>query len=226
MTTTDGELAPAASASTAPDAEYPGTPEGLVAAFERRRARRPASDGFLDMIEALRRLQDDVTAAAPPAELVAEITHTLTTLSERLRPHAVPERDQVSGHQTDVPGRGQAMSPVITIDEADELTARGRVTFGRFYLGGNGAVHGGAIPLMFDELLGRLANSGGRVPSRTAYLHVNFRNITPVGRELRLEGRFESEEGRKRFLAGELYDGDTLCADAEGLFVQLRPGQP
>jgi acyl-coenzyme A thioesterase PaaI-like protein len=226
MTTTDGELAPADAASTAPGAQYPGTPEGLVAAFDRRGAHRPAPDGFLDMIEALRRLQDDVTAAAPPPELIDGITHALTTLSEQLRPHAVPERDQLTGRQTDVPGRGQAMSPVITIDEADERTARGRVTFGRFYLGGNGAVHGGAIPLMFDELLGRLANGGGRVPSRTAYLHVNFRSITPVGRELRLVGRFDREEGRKRFLVGELYDGDTLCADAEGLFVQLRPGQP
>ena len=226
MTTTDGELAPADGAPPAADTGYRGTPQGLVAAFAERRAVRRAPDGFLDMIEALRRLQDDVTAAAPPADLVDEVTRTLSSLSERLRPHAVPERDQFTGHQSDVPGRGQTLSPVITIEEADEHHARGRVTFGRFYLGGNGAVHGGAIPLMFDELLGRLANSGGRVPSRTAYLHVNFRSITPVGKELRLEGRFDREEGRKRFLAGELYDGDTLCADAEGLFVQLRPGQP
>ena len=226
MTTTDGELAPADGAPVTADSEYIGTPEGLVAAFERRRGRRPAPEGFLDMIEALRRFQDDVTAAAPPAELIEEVTRSLTGLSEQLRPHAVAERDQLTGHQTDVPGRGQAMSPMITIEEADEQHARGHVTFGRFYLGGNGAVHGGAIPLMFDELLGRLANSGGRVPSRTAYLHVNFRSITPVGRELRLEGRFDREDGRKRFLVGELYDGDTLCADADGLFVQLRPGQP
>jgi len=226
MTTADGELAPADEAPAASEAEYLGTPEGLAAAFERRRGRPPAPDGFLDMIESLRRFQDDVTAGAPPADLIDEVTRTLTILSERLRPHSVPEREQLTGQQTDVPGRGQAMSPVIIIDEADERTARGRVTFGRFYLGGNGAVHGGAVPLMFDELLGRLANSGGRVPSRTAYLHVNFRSITPVGRELRLEGRFDREEGRKRFLLGELYDGDTLCADAEGLFVQLRPGQP
>ena len=210
---------------TTGDTGYRGAPEGLIGAFKTR-APRAAPEGFLDMIEALRRLQDDVTAAAPPAELIAEATHAFTALSEKLHAYAVPEREQLTGHQTDVPGRGQVMSPKITVDETDELHAFGRVTFGRFYLGGNGAVHGGAIPLVFDELLGRLANSGGRVPSRTAYLHVDFRSITPVGKELRLEGRFDREEDRKRYLVGRLYDGDTLCAEADGLFVQLRPGQP
>ena len=67
---------------------------------------------------------------------------------------------------------------------------------------------------------------GSRPPARTAYLHVNYRNITPIERELQLTARFDREEGRKRFLSGELRDGDTLCADVEGLFVALRPGQP
>jgi acyl-coenzyme A thioesterase PaaI-like protein len=102
----------------------------------------------------------------------------------------------------------------------------GRVAFGRFYLGGNGAAHGGAIPLVFDEVMGRLANTGGRPPSRTASLHVNYRSITPIERELQLTARFDREEGRKRFLSGELRDGGTLCADVAGIFVALRPGQP
>ncbi|MCU1688189.1 MAG: thioesterase superfamily protein, partial [Jatrophihabitantaceae bacterium] len=33
-------------------------------------------------------------------------------------------------------------------------------------------------------------------------------------------------EGRKKFSSGRLYDGDTLVADAEALFVILKPGQP
>jgi acyl-coenzyme A thioesterase PaaI-like protein len=118
------------------------------------------------------------------------------------------------------------MAPVVEITEHSDSYARGHVYFGRFYLGGNGAVHGGAIPLAFDELMGRLANTGGRSPSRTAYLHVNYRNITPIETPLAIEARFEAEEGRKRTLTGVIRDGDTVCADAEGLFVALRPGQP
>ncbi|MGA5704124.1 PaaI family thioesterase [Peterkaempfera bronchialis] len=185
----------------------------------------PGGPGFGDMIEALRVLQDTVTGAAPPPEIVEETTRTLRDLSAVLASHTVPEREQVVGHRMDLPGRGQALVPAFLPVEWDDSRVSGRVTFGRHYLGGNGAVHGGAIPLLFDEVLGRLASSG-RTICRTAYLHVNFRRITPVGVELRLEAAFERDEGRKRVLTAALYDGDHVTADAEGLFIALRPGQP
>ena len=180
---------------------------------------------FPGMIDTLRVLQDRITSSVPSAELAAVVSRTLADLAIQLGAHAVDERAQIAGRMG-LPGRGQAMVPVIYLDEQDDQHAAGRVTFGRFYLGGNGAVHGGAIPLVFDDIMGRLANTGGRPPSRTAYLHVNYRSITPIDRELQLTARFGREEGRKRFLSGELRDGGTLCAEAEGLFVALRPGQP
>ncbi len=180
---------------------------------------------YLGMIDALRVLQDRITGAAPSAELAAEVSRTLTDLAVQLGEYAVDEPGQIAG-QLELPGRAQALVPVVHFDEQDEQHAVGRVTFGRFYLGRNGAAHGGAIPLVFDDVLGRLSNAGGRPPSRTAYLHVNYRSITPVGQELQVTARFDREEGRKRFLSGELRDGGTLCADVEGLFVALRPGQP
>jgi acyl-coenzyme A thioesterase PaaI-like protein len=183
----------------------------------------PAS--FPTMIDALRVLQNRITGWVPSEELAAEVSRTLTDLAIQLGPHAVEEQAQIAG-RLDLPGRGQAMVPVIYLDQQDEQHAAGRVTFGRFYLGGNGAAHGGAIPLVFDDLMGRLANTGGRPPARTAYLHVNYRSVAPIDRELQLTARFDREEGRKRFLSGELHDGSTLCADVEGLFVALRPGQP
>jgi acyl-coenzyme A thioesterase PaaI-like protein len=180
---------------------------------------------FPGMIDALRVLQNRITGAAPSDELAVEVSRTLTDLAIRLGAHAVGEAGQIAGRM-DLPGRAQALVPVVHLDEQDGQHVAGRVTFGRFYLGGNGAAHGGAIPLVFDEVMGRLANTGGRPPSRTASLHVNYRSITPIERELRLTARFTREEGRKRFLSGELRDGGTLCADVEGLFVALRPGQP
>jgi acyl-coenzyme A thioesterase PaaI-like protein len=183
----------------------------------------PAS--FPAMIDALRVLQNRITGSVPSEELAAEVSRTLTDLAIQLGPHAVAEQAQIAG-RLDLPGRGQAMVPVIYLDQQDEQHAAGRVTFGRFYLGGNGAAHGGTIPLVFDDLMGRLANTGGRPPARTAYLHVNYRSVAPIDRELQLTARFDREEGRKRFLSGELHDGSTLCADVEGLFVALRAGQP
>ncbi len=112
------------------------------------------------------------------------------------------------------------------IEEETEACVRGRVTFRRFHLGGNGAAHGGTLPLFFDDVLGRLSNGVDRRVARTAYLHTNYRRITRVGVELHFEATVDRIEGRKRWASGRLFEGDQLVADAEGLFVELRPGQP
>jgi acyl-coenzyme A thioesterase PaaI-like protein len=205
--------------------DYQGTPDGLTEAW-RDRIDIGEPKAFPVMVDELRRLQDQLTGSNPPEQVAARIAETIASLTRELAEYAVDERHQLAGQLVGIPGRGQCMSPVVEITEYSDTHAVGHVSFGRYYLGGNGAVHGGAIPLVFDELMGRLANTGGRRPSRTAYLHVNFRNITPIETRLAIEARFVSEEGRKRVLSGTIRNGDTLCADAEGLFVALRPGQP
>jgi acyl-coenzyme A thioesterase PaaI-like protein len=179
-----------------------------------------------DMIAALRGFLDDVAAAASDAATTVALTGDLNRWADRLAQFAVPERRQIFARRLDLPGRGQTMSPNFIPVAGDHEKVEGTVTFGRYFLGGGGAVHGGAIPLLFDEVLGRLAISGDRAPARTAYLHTDFRSITPVGVELAVRAWFVSEQGRKRVLRAELTHADTLCAEAEGLFVELRPDQP
>jgi acyl-coenzyme A thioesterase PaaI-like protein len=178
------------------------------------------------MIAALRAFLDDVAAAAPDAATTVALTDDLHRWADRLGQFAVPERRQIFARRLDLPGRGQTMSPSFIPIAGDREKVAGKVTFGRYFLGGGGAVHGGAIPLLFDEVLGRLASSGDRAPARTAYLHTDFRSITPVGVELAVRAWFVSEQGRKRVLRAQLTHGDTLCAEAEGLFIELRPDQP
>jgi acyl-coenzyme A thioesterase PaaI-like protein len=103
---------------------------------------------------------------------------------------------------------------------------RAHATFNRFHLGGNGAASGGAHAVLFNEILGRLSAGGGRPLSRTAYIHVDYRSATPTGRRLELDATLDRVDGRKRFVSGRLRDGATTVADAEGLFVELLPGQP
>jgi acyl-coenzyme A thioesterase PaaI-like protein len=179
-----------------------------------------------DMIAALRTFLDDVAAAASDTATIVELTESLQNWTARLAPAAVPEGRQIFARRLDLPGRGQTMSPNFIPTAGDDQSVAGTVTFGRYFLGGGGAVHGGAIPLLFDEVLGRLSIAGGRPACRTAYLHTDYRSITPIGKELTVRGWFVSEEGRKRILRAELRHGDTLCAEAEGLFVELRPDQP
>jgi acyl-CoA thioesterase FadM len=61
---------------------------------------------------------------------------------------------------------------------------------------------------------------------RTAYLHVNYRQIVPINQELQVDAWVDRVEGRKIFVSGRLSDGDTVLTDAEALFVLLKPGQP
>ena len=179
-----------------------------------------------EMIAALRDFLDHVAAAAPDAATTVALKQDLNEWADRLAQSAVPERRQIFARRLDLPGRGQTMSPNFISIAGDHEKVEGTVTFGRYFLGGGGAVHGGAIPLLFDEVLGRLASSGDRAPARTAYLHTDFRSITPVGEELAIRAWFVSEQGRKRILRAQLTHGDTLCAEAEGLFIELRPDQP
>lgn len=185
-----------------------------------------SSLAFADLVLALREVQDLVAGSDPPPEVAEAATATLRELSRRIRPFEVAERDAPAGKLHDQPGRGHSLLLPFVIESASDTRVRGRVRFTRFYLGGNGAAHGGAVPLLFDEVLGHLCNVGGRSAARTAYLRVDYRAITPIGPELVIDATIDREEGRKRWLSGRLHHGDTLLAEAEGLFVALRPGQP
>jgi acyl-coenzyme A thioesterase PaaI-like protein len=94
----------------------------------------------------------------------------------------------------------------------------GEVTFGAAYEGPPGHCHGAWVAAMFDEVLGfaQLA------PGFTAYLHVNYRKPTPLGRPLDVKAWVDRVDGRKRFVKGECSCDGVLLSDAEGLFIAPR----
>jgi len=179
------------------------------------------------MVDAMRRLQDGFAGASLPPDEAVAMTRRLNELAETFERHKMPERKAPAGMRFDLPGRGHPMLLPLIIDEWSDDRMRGRVTFTRFHLGGNNAAHGGTVTLLFDEVLGRLANSGDRGISRTAYLHVNYRAITRIGVEHTVEVDLDRIEGRKRWIRGTLRDPDgVVAADADGLFIELLRGQP
>jgi acyl-coenzyme A thioesterase PaaI-like protein len=194
-----------------------------------RRHADPTAGGpeYARLVEAVRRLQDAVVQIAAPEEQTSRAADAIDDVAAELEKWPASEWERSAGRRSDLPGRGHPLLLPVLVDEQAGTTLRGRVTFGPYYLGGNGAAHGGALPLLFDEVLGMLVNSvESGAPRRTAYLTVNYRAITPVGTELRLTASVDRTEGRKTWATGRLHDGDQLVADAEGLFVKLRPGQP
>jgi acyl-CoA thioesterase FadM len=57
-------------------------------------------------------------------------------------------------------------------------------------------------------------------------LHVDYRKIALVEKELQVDAGIDRIEGRKIFVAGRLLDGDDVLCEAEALFLKLLPGQP
>jgi acyl-coenzyme A thioesterase PaaI-like protein len=177
-------------------------------------------------IEAVRLLQHRATAAAMPPDVMTGVTELLQEAAGRLAKWEVPESHRPAGRRPDLPGRGHPLLPPVVIDEESDRSARGRVWLGPYHLGGNGAAHGGVLPLIFDDAFGLVVRNapGGR--ARTAFLTVNYRQIAPIETELSLDVSLDRVEGRKRWVSGRLLHRDEVVADAVGLFVELRPGQP
>jgi acyl-coenzyme A thioesterase PaaI-like protein len=95
----------------------------------------------------------------------------------------------------------------------------GEAEFGAAYNGPPDFVHGGVIAATFDELLGCVCVTNG-IGGFTGTLTVIYRSPTPLGAPLTMRGWHDRSEGRKVFAKGELYSGDTLCAEAEGIFIR------
>jgi acyl-coenzyme A thioesterase PaaI-like protein len=91
-------------------------------------------------------------------------------------------------------------------------------------------VHGGVLPLLFDSVFGMVIHAAGRPISRTAYLHVDYRKVTPIDTPLTARGWVRETQGRKAFVNAELRDSSNpdanLLAEANGLMLRLLPGQP
>lgn len=183
---------------------------------------------FGELLDAMRELQDRFIAANVPSEHALRLAAELRELAAEFARFEVPEFHGPAMRRIDLPGRGSALNVPTMLIEQTDTTAHGTVVFRRFHQGGNHAAHGGIIPMLFDDVLGRLANlsSLSAGVSRTAYLHVNYRAVVPVGKALTWDGAIERTEGRKMFTTGRLLDGDKVLADADLLFVALKPGQP
>lgn len=126
-----------------------------------------------------------------------------------------------AGRRPDLPGRGHPLLPSFRMLEMSETHAVAAGEFSPFFTGWR-AVHGGMLAVVLDEIFGLTVAVASGAVTRTAFLNVDFRSLTPVGEQLRIETEIERHEGRKYFMRGRVLAGDRLCADAECLAVVLR----
>ncbi len=178
-------------------------------------------------VAAMRRLQDLTVSTDPEGALWATAAERIEDLCALLQEHQVPEGRAPAGRVINLPGLGHPLLPPWTVTDfgPDGVTMEGLFT--RSHVGGNNAVHGGMIPLLYDWRFGMIVSTAGLSPSRTAYLHVDYRNITPIDEPLSAYGRIAEIDGRKAFVTATMTAADgTLLTEANGLMVRLLPHQP
>jgi acyl-coenzyme A thioesterase PaaI-like protein len=172
-----------------------------------------------------------VPSDAPEAELRVA-ADALERYAEQLKEHSRLKR--MTGHaesanagdvgaffdQSPLIGLANPLAPPIEIGKTSDSTAAGFVTFGSAYEGPPGSVHGGFVAAAFDEVLGFVQSLSGR-GGFTGTLTIRYRKPTPLHTELRFDAQMTGVEGRKIFTTGQLYAGDVLCAEAEGIFVSV-----
>jgi acyl-coenzyme A thioesterase PaaI-like protein len=179
---------------------------------------------------AVRRVIEALAAVDAPVEVLGRVAAELESVADVLEEG--PGAELVGfAEAANAPSFGSFMDRSPVLGQANPVAPplslsfeEGRIVatvrFGSAYEGPPGCVHGGWIAAAFDEVLGAaqsLSGSGGM----TAYLKIDYRSPTPLHEELRFEGELDRTEGRKIFTVGRLYHGDTLCAEAQALFVSI-----
>jgi acyl-coenzyme A thioesterase PaaI-like protein len=119
-----------------------------------------------------------------------------------------------------VMGMANPIAPPTRMESGGRRSIVMYMRFGAAYEGPPGSVHGGVVAAAFDEILGMTQSLSGQ-PGMTGTLTIRYRRPTPLYRDLRFEGRLERVERRKILTTGTCHDGDTLTAEADGLFISV-----
>ncbi len=186
----------------------------------------PAEDfdeaSYVALLARLRGFLDALAGASPDPALTSRLTADLGRWQALLAERAATEPRAPYGQLHAADDHGLAAVPAVEVHAEAPGRLDATVRFSRWFVGGGGAVHGGHLATTLDGLMGRTQLADGWI-ARTAYLHVGYRALTPVGEPVRAEVRTQRVEGRKHFLHGRLSGGGTTYVEAEALFVRVAP---
>ena len=185
------------------------------------------------LVEATRSIIDELVSSTAPDDVLDEAAEAVEAVAARLaaRPHGRSYQGAAEGSLVDKRhsfvefspfiGRLNPLAPPLQVAiTGDEVVAT--AVYGSAYEGPPGCLHGGFIAAGFDEVLGFAQALSGNA-GMTGRLEISYRSPTPLHREVRYVGRLDRVDGRKIYATATLSDGDTLCAEATGLFVSMKP---
>jgi uncharacterized protein (TIGR00369 family) len=181
-------------------------------------------------------LRDLVDAAVRTEVSLAELgaaTETARELAARLRAEtrglhdiaAVDDPEVGERWYSPVYGPGNPVAPPMVASQTPDGRAVGHVTIGKSHEGPPGLVHGGVVATLLDHVLARAVRAAGR-GGLTATLTITYRRPVHLGVPLVATAEIGTTEGRRTTATARLVaedDPGTTLAEAEGLFVALRP---
>jgi acyl-coenzyme A thioesterase PaaI-like protein len=197
------------------------------------REREVRRDAVAELGTALRELVDAAVRTEVPLDELAAASRTARELAERLRTrtrglHEIASVDDPEiGERwySPVYGPGNPVAPPMVATQSADGRATGRVTLGKPHEGPPGLVHGGVVATLLDHVLARALRGAGR-GGLTATLTVTYRRPVPLGVPLLVTGEMGTADGRRTTASARLVaedDPGTTLAEADGLFVALRP---
>lgn len=135
-----------------------------------------------------------------------------------------PQPDLAYRSRSPIAGVENPRAPSVRFDSdtSDDgtVTMAAEVNLGKAFAGPPGAVHGGVIAGLFDEIVG--ATAGANAPGRvvvTGKLSVRYRVPTPLRTPLRFEASLGRRSSRLLEVSAACRAADTLTATAEALMV-------
>lgn len=162
----------------------------------------------------------DMTDLVALEEVAADLRRrvdALPSLRERGSLARAPLPEGALVERSPVSGRGNALAIPLDYEFDGEIT-RATAIFSPAYEGPPGGVHGGYVAAAFDELLG-VAQMVTGLTGFTGTLTVRYHALTPIGTRILYEAGSGERDGRKLKVWARATAGDTLVAEAEGLFI-------
>ncbi|MCB9530858.1 MAG: PaaI family thioesterase [Myxococcales bacterium] len=131
------------------------------------------------------------------------------------------ELPSLRNYVADDPG-GERIRIAYYRDASEPGALKAKVWFGPGAEGPPRHAHGGSLMAVLDEVLGGSVWLAGRMVV-LARFEVDLRRPVRLGSTVVVDGRIVRSEGRKVWATGAIHDsdGDTIYAEATGLFVEL-----
>ena len=192
----------------------------------RRDAVGDLGSALRDLVDAAVRTEVLIPELAEAAAVARELAGRLRGQSRELHEIASVDDPEIGERwYSPVYGPGNPVAPPMVATDTPDGRAAGRVTLGKPHEGPPGLVHGGVVATLLDHVLARAIRAAGR-GGLTATLTVTYRRPVPLGVSLLATAEMGTTDGRRTTARARLVaedDPGTTLAEAEGLFVALRP---